>query len=312
MSAAIWGLPWPKVVSWAFSSPSSVRIRFGSFTFSGTRPETDFSAKDANSLCKGARRAISNRPDIDTLRDQGALFLVFEPGRCPRSDQVEQAIEGTAKVSVSNRPVNESADGYAWLELLIEGLTFDLKGLDQPISVKATKFQHSIGISLPEVDDAYQALILLPGPHLAGGQSQLPIFRAHMALGANIGALLPGLRAFGWLESETLISGDRFAELIDQWLQGGALPVPGLIALRNTMDGGLQSVGLSFFTGQELRIEPEQWIDPDNARRQAVRLIQQLVLSGKLETTEQIIGPDGNPLRLEPSSNEKFVRVWRD
>ena len=236
---------------------------------------------------------------------------MFEAGNCPGSDQVEQAIEGHVKVSVSNSPENQGARGYAWLELLIEGLTFDLKGLEEPFSVNATTFQHSIDINPPERDNAYQALVLLPGPHLAGGQSQLPIFRAHMALGATIGASLPGIVGFGWPESETLISGDRFAELIDHWLQGGALPVPSLIALKDTMDGGLQSVGLSYFTGQELRIEPGQWTDPDNARRQAIRLIQQMFLSGKLEKSEQLTGPDGNPLRLETSANKKFIRVWR-
>ena len=42
-----------------------------------------------------------------------------------------------------------------------------------------------------------------------------------------------------------------------------------------------------------------------------VRLIDYLVEAGPIEKPQRIAGPDGAPLRLEPSANGRFVRVWR-
>jgi len=249
---------------------------------------------------------------MDDLIGQGALFLVFAAGNCPDSGQIARAIDGLSKLSISNRSDMADADGdHDWLELLCEGLTFDLKGIAEPFRVDAQTFPSQFHGVTCDQDDQFEALVLMPGPHLMGGQSQLPIFRAQMALAVTIGASLTEIAAFGWLESKSLIGCDQFVSIVDRWLNGGPVPVPGLISLRDAIDGGVQSVGLSFFTGQELRIEPDQSVDSDDMARLAARLAAHLFLSGKLETTEQITAPDGNPLRLEPSGNGNFVRVWR-
>jgi hypothetical protein len=73
----------------------------------------------------------------------------------------------------------------------------------------------------------------------------------------------------------------------------------------------MQSEGLALFTGQELRIEPELAEDKAAAAKIAVRLIDLLVAEGTLAAPRRIAGADGSPLRLEPSANGRFVRVWR-
>jgi hypothetical protein len=76
------------------------------------------------------------------------------------------------------------------------------------------------------------------------------------------------------------------------------------------LGGGIESRGLSYFTGQELRIEPGAAADEGQATLLALRLAGQLIYQGRLETTEQATAPNGATLRLEPSSNGRFVRVW--
>ena len=94
------------------------------------------------------------------------------------------------------------------------------------------------------------------------------------------------------------------------YLEGGAFPALGLVAFHETLDGGLQSHGLSHLIGQELRIEPDLASDKILATRLAVRLINQLVLSGTVQCVEEVVAPDGRVICLEPSPNARFVRVW--
>ena len=50
--------------------------------------------------------------------------------------------------------------------------------------------------------------------------------------------------------------------------------------------------------------------DRADAVRLAVRLVNLLVGTGKLADTQRITAPDGGTLRLEPSANGRFVRVF--
>ena len=77
-------------------------------------------------------------------------------------------------------------------------------------------------------------------------------------------------------------------------------------------DGGLQSQGIALFTGQELRLEPELVVDRAAAAKVALRLMHWMVETGTLREEARLTGPDGLPLRLEPSENGRFVRAWRD
>jgi hypothetical protein len=74
----------------------------------------------------------------------------------------------------------------------------------------------------------------------------------------------------------------------------------------------MHSEGLALFTGQELRLEPELVRDPAAAAKLAVRLIDHLVERGRIAKQEVTAGPDEGSLRLEPSANGQFVRVWQD
>lgn len=109
------------------------------------------------------------------------------------------------------------------------------------------------------------------------------------------------------------VIGRRFFESVaTAWLEGGAFPALGLTAFRETVDGALQSVGLDFWIGQELRLEPPISHDKVAATRLGVRLINQLILVGAMTQAERVTAPDGSRLVMRPSTNGKFIRVWPD
>lgn len=198
-----------------------------------------------------------------------------------------------------------------WLELLASGLTFDLSGLTPGVSEPIPDRAHLYGLAHSAVDCPLEAITLTPGPHLAGGEAMLPVVRCLAWLAARLAAL-PGTRAVAWHSARCWSAPQHFRDVVLRWMEGGAFPGFGLAALIPMADGGLQSEGLTQFIGQELRIEPELVADRAAAAKIALRLMHLLVENGPVKSPERItLSPQEN-LRLEPSANQRFVRVWRD
>jgi hypothetical protein len=138
----------------------------------------------------------------------------------------------------------------------------------------------------------------------------MPVVRTLAWLGAIL-APIAGTEAVAWHSARCWCAPGYFRDGVLRWIEGGAFPSLGLTALAVAPDGGMQSEGLALFTGQELRIEPELAEDKAAAAKTAVRLIDLLVAEGTLAAPQRIAGADGSRLRLEPSANGRFVRVWR-
>lgn len=189
-------------------------------------------------------------------------------------------------------------------------MTFDLAGLapGRSAAVPETHYRFDCpGDLLPE---RCAAVSLVPGPHLAAGAGTQPVVRAHAALAAVLAEDLPSTVAIVWGPSQSIMGTGYFRSTVAAWLNGGPFPALGLTSFRATMDEGIQSVGLAHFTGQELRLEPALVADRAEAVRLGVRLVNHLVAAGALKSGESIAAPDGRTLRLEPSANGRFVRVF--
>jgi hypothetical protein len=197
-------------------------------------------------------------------------------------------------------------DDDAGLELLINGLAFDLAGLGETPAARPAG-RHRFGLEEADLGGV-EAIALVPGPHLTEGAAMMPVVRSQLLLALEL-AGLPGLVAVAWAPAQSWMAVDYFTRMITTWLEGGTFPVLGLTAIVNALDGGLQSEGLAFFTGQELRIEPELAEYRAPAAALAVRLINELVAQDPIASRHEFVGPDGTPMALEPSSNSRFVRV---
>jgi hypothetical protein len=268
--------------------------------------------------------AISKAREIGAEHSGTAVSLLFAAGRRPGSEAIRQLAERQGGFSVSfdpsveaeggGGPANEVAPPYAaepiWLELLANGLTFDLSGLAEGAPDRPPPCIH--GFALPPQAEplAMEAVTLRPGPHLAGGHALLPIVRSLAWLAATL-AQIDGTEAVAWHAARSWCGRDYFRSGVLSWVEGGVFPGLGLTALATGADGGMQSEGLALFTGQELRIEPEVMQDPAEGAKLGLRMIDWLVASGRIEARQTIVGPDGQPLRVEPSANGRFVRVWR-
>lgn len=223
-------------------------------------------------------------------------------------------------VSVSHDPLAQDAPHAEaqwpgqlhWVELLREGLTFDLSGLAPGPASAFPAFAHRFDLPAPLAPDAYEAMVLRPGPHLEAGAGSLPLMRGLLALGCDIVRQFPDVFAVGWGPAGTAIGRRYFESVTSAWLDGGPFPALGLTAFVETPDAALESVGLAFWIGQELRIEPPLSSDRVAATRLGIRLVNHLVLAGGLTQDDRIIAPDGSRLVLRPSRLRAMISVWRE
>ncbi len=250
----------------------------------------------------------------------GISFL-FGPGSRPDAGAIRKLIDEVGGFDIAGCPAG-SADGIAqvalagngtspdgWVELICSGLSFDLRGLSPWAGRPLPDCAYPFDLSADLEPTSLEAVELRPGPHLAGGERMTPIVRVMMDLATRLCAL-DGLAAVAWHPARSWIGPLYFASIVTNWLDGGVFPGLGLVGLGMVADGGMQSEGVAFFTGQEIRIEPELAEDRVSAAKIAVRLIDHLVEAGPLAERAEFMGPDGRMLRIEPSSNARCVRVW--
>ena len=239
------------------------------------------------------------------------LFLLFEPGRRPDGDAVAQALASSQSGFVSHDPRGgQSQDDApeAWLELLVDGLTFDMLGLAPLAPLQWPKPRHYFGIA-PEAIGGCEAVVIAPGPHLGASVNAMPVIRSMMGLTAAMLAQLDGAVGVIWQASGSVIGQDLFVQMIGSWLQGGVFPALGLTSVYVAENGCLTSDGLAFFTGQEIEIAADLSQDRPQATRLALRLIDTMVGAEKLDCATEILGPDNRPLRLTPMADGRRLRV---
>ncbi|WP_298303140.1 hypothetical protein [uncultured Erythrobacter sp.] len=198
------------------------------------------------------------------------------------------------------------------MELVRDGLTFDLSGLAPGEGAEFPLVKHRFDIDhLPEPCE-YEVLHLAPGHHLSGGERLLPVSMCLFGLARDLVDHFDELAGVIWPPAMSVIGHQFFESVITAWLDGGPFPALGLTAFRETADGALESEGLDFWINQEVRLEPPLSAEKVSATRLGVRLINQLVLVGGLEKGERVVAPDGTTLVMRPSRNGKLVRVWRE
>lgn len=244
-----------------------------------------------------------------------AASLLFLPGRRPSAAEVRAAAQRDGGFTISldpadDAPANADPEALRWLELLANGLTFDLEGLRPGEAEPVPPAGHLYGLPADFAPGMLEAVTLRPGPHLRAGGTMVPVVRGMAWLMARL-AQMPFVQAVAWHPARTWCSPRHFSDSVIRWADGGPFPGLGLTALAPTPEGGLQSEGLSLFTGQELRIEPHLVSDRAAGARLALRMLHWLVENGQLTGQVTLAGPGGEALVLDPSTSGRFVSASR-
>lgn len=168
--------------------------------------------------------------------------------------------------------------GEGWAEILRDGLTFDLRGLRDGGAVAAPFVKHFVGFD-PGKLVGLSALVLSPGPHLAGAQALLPVIRVAAGLMLQL-ARIGDPHAVCWIPAKNALSPALFAKAVLPWLDGGPFPALALAAIKPKDDESLESDGLKFLIGQEFYLTSQTGSGQEQTTRAAIRLIDWLVAHG--------------------------------
>ncbi len=252
--------------------------------------------------------AKGNRPDCGAMRafvaQQQTVAIGIDPSLDIDPDPQAKPVPGHDGVPAS--------DGAVWLELLREGLVFDLHGLAPGPACPVPLLEHRFDLAEVPNPAAFDGLTIVPGPHLTSSAYSQPVLRGMLALARDLAQHFSHLRAIAWGPSRSAIGRRFFESVVTAWLDGGPFPALGLTAFEHLPDGALQSVGLGCWIGQEVRIELPLSADKVAATRLGIRLVNQLVIMGELTQSERITAPDGTRLVMHPSRDSTIVRVWRE
>ena len=264
--------------------------------------------------------------------ETNGVYMLFAKGKRPDRAAVAAFLEERSIASFSDAPSGgedqrlvvadkEAAPGtdagasrrkVVCAELVSQGLTFDLTGLSPGDARAFPVAAHRVDCEALPSDIEYEALHLAPGHHLAGGERSLPVAKGLLGLACAMAQDFDDLAVVVWPPSRSAIGRQFFQSAIAGWLEGGAFPARGLVAFATTADGTLQSEGLAFWIGQELRIEPPLSSDITAASRLGAELVGRLLLVGGVDGSERIVAPDGSRLVLRTSRNGTFIRVSQD
>lgn len=240
------------------------------------------------------------------------MSLLFAAGERPDAAAIAGLSQSSLGFSISHLSPGEGLAGEEplWLELVANGLTFEIKGLAGGVPAPPPPVGHRYGLP-PDLDGArLRAVTLHPGRHVAAGATMPPVLRGLALLAARL-AVLPGACAVVWHPARCWSLPSRFRDAVLGWFHGGQFPAYYLAALRETGDGGMQSEGLAVFIGQELRLEPELVIDQAEAGKLALRLLHWLCEHGRVGDARSVAAGELADVRLEPSGNGRFVRAWK-
>jgi len=256
---------------------------------------------------------VTKGTDLDASTAVNGLSLLYSAGVRPCADDVDRLLltqASSGQIAQTARISHRPDDAEGWVEILASGLTFDLAGLTPAAASAPSPAHYRFGLSAEIAVEPLEVVTLLPGLNISSGAAMIPVVRVMAGLALRL-AIEPGVKAVVWGPARSWMEPGYFRRTIEAWLAGGAFPALGLTALERTADGGMESIGLTFFIGTEVRIEPLAGEPAALTMKLAVRVIDLLVRNGAITEPLRLTGPDGEGLLAEPGSNGAPVRVWR-
>lgn len=227
--------------------------------------------------------------------------LLYDAAPLPSLKDILSEAERSATFAVSHQPSEE--DG--WVEILRDGLTFDLHGLTGGPAQPLPQHRAAVGLDPSSGADA-GVLTLAPGPHLAGAQRLLPVIRVAADLLTDLARIGPAT-AILWLPAKLKVRADLFEKAVRPWLQGGPFPAPAFVALHADATGGLHSEGLNFLIEQEFSLSPVSSDGVMALSRVAIRLIDWLVAHGPISSSTEAVLAGTGAVFLEVQESRRIL-----
>lgn len=158
--------------------------------------------------------------ECEALAGDVAVSLLFGVGGRPTASQIVELTHGRSGFSVGPEclggQIASGRDQPICVELLAEGLSFDLVGLGGGLPADPNP------VFLPiQGQGPLETIALRTGPHLLSSGQMRPVLRCLAWLGSQL-AQLDGVQAVHWHPTGRSIKPAYFQSAVARWLEGGA------------------------------------------------------------------------------------------
>ena len=203
-------------------------------------------------------------------------FLLYFDGPAPALAAIREAVRSRHPGAL----FGEHADnpGRTTAEIGGVAIAVDDTGGQGAGGSAGARFQHRYGVD-EGLSPGRPSIVL---SLLDGDEDGRKELRALAGVALAAGAC-GDLSAVGWTGASTLMGGEFFTIAAGRWLDGGAFPVPGLIALFVGPAGNICSFGLETFAGHEIAVAGDMGMDRSQQAKLAIRVIDHVVRAGPLE-----------------------------
>ncbi len=236
--------------------------------------------------------------------------VLYSHGQMPSLDTINAALDelgtaGRAGVPIGCERIADPATGNPMFTCTIAEVKFEIAPLSYRTQEQYAVIEHLFGLEKPP-PAVRNGLSVVPAPARSTGVDALSVTKYGSMLVHNI-LRIEDAAAVVWCPIGSAMEARYFAQIVEDWVEGGTFPSLGLTAFREAPDGGLHSHGLALFTGQELRLPPAIARQGSKALSLGARLIDRLVEDEPVRAPLEIEDDNGRMLALVPSSNARFV-----
>jgi len=208
-------------------------------------------------------------------------------------------------VSVNSRKYSD----LTMKEVVHEGMTFLLSHHSE-----SDQHDQSSGAQLSPVfcgpqTAGYSAIGISIGDHIANGKHTSPVNRAILKLGQVIGQLLDANKII-WTPAGVIAGFEFYSDSVNQYLEGGPLPVLVQIRIDDKNDNTMETTGLQYFSDQEISIKsPAELSKPDQVKR-LVRIAHDVATNGRVDSTIETNGlAENETISFQPSEDLQRLNV---
>jgi len=195
------------------------------------------------------------------------------------------------------------------LRAMIGGMTFDLvrhsvqeteqslaaNGLEHIFCERPVKQLSGISIAISE--------------NIAVGKGNETINRTLLQLARHIGQSIKA-DSIIWQPAQLHIGFDYFVGAIEHYIAGGPFPVLVQIAISATPEGEMQTRGLSYFAGQEIRMSAPTNYAANEVVKRLVRIAHDIATNGRIEEESEQDGfIPGETLTIIPDEDGQSVEI---
>ncbi len=195
------------------------------------------------------------------------------------------------------------------IEAIVGGMSFNLthhaaQDVFQHFSAK--KLNH-IFCSAPA--SPIPAIGIALSDHIANAKHDSTVNRTFLELAWIIGEALNATSVI-WQPAKLHIGFEYFSEASHQYITGGPFPVLIQIAISENPKGTFHTYGLSYFSGQEMRLSAPAGYPPNQVVKRLVRIAHDIATNGKIDSQTEAQGfvPE-EMLTLTPSKDLSVVDI---